>query len=546
MRAIDAALPAQTPAPWQNMISDGAVLASRAKAIKSGMIVNPFAGGIPKPPPGVIPKGRKVKMAMDNQVVLASAWASQELYNAAFFNGVTFMGYTYLSELAQRPEYRKATEVTATEMTREWIEFKSTSTGKDTKSERIKELVKEMERLRVQHCFKKSVELDSFMGRSHLYIDTGDGDNADELKTSIGNGNDEATRLKYKGRTGFFKRLQPVEPVWCYPADYNSNDPLAADWYNPQSWFALGKQLHVTRLLCFVGREVPDLLKPAYSFGGLSLSQMMKPYVDNWLRTRQAVSDLIYSFSVSGLKTEMDASTTQGGLEMLKRAELLSNIKNNQGVLLLDKATEEWFNIATPLSSLDKLQAQAQEQMASVTSIPLVKLLGITPSGLNATSEGEIQVWYEWIKAYQESFLRPHLQTVVWLTMMSLWGEVDEEIVFEFRPIKALSAKELAELQKIEMEMDVGYVSGGVLDPMEIRERLASDPDSPYAGLDIDADDVDLATGEESDLEADAVPGGAGVFERPPSERRGAEPRERAGAEERRTARMRTRDRGDR
>ena len=43
----------------------------------------------------------------------------------------------------------------------------------------------------------------------------------------------------------------------------------------------------------------------AGAFGGLAMSQMLKPYVDNWLRTRQSVSDLIHSFSVSGIKTDL-------------------------------------------------------------------------------------------------------------------------------------------------------------------------------------------------------------------------------------------------
>ncbi|WP_163360700.1 anti-CBASS protein Acb1 family protein, partial [Klebsiella aerogenes] len=74
---------------------------------------------------------------------------------------------------------------------------------------------------------------------------------------------------------------------------YNTTNPLAADWYKPALWYVQGRPVHATRLLTFVGREVPDLLKPAYSFGGLSMSQMAKPYVDNWLRTRASVADLI-------------------------------------------------------------------------------------------------------------------------------------------------------------------------------------------------------------------------------------------------------------
>ena len=49
--------------------------------------------------------------------------------------------------------------------------------------------------------------------------------------------------------------------------------------------------------------------------------------------------------------------------------------------------------------------------MASAVGIPLVVLLGISPSGLNATSEGELQVWAQFIHAAQGSFFDAHLTT---------------------------------------------------------------------------------------------------------------------------------------
>ena len=73
---------------------------------------------------------------------------------------------------------------------------------------------------------------------------------------------------------------------------------LKPDGMIHSTWYVIaGKELHVSRFLTFVGREVPDMLKPAYSFGGLSIYQMLKPYVDNWLRTRQSVSDLVQKYS---------------------------------------------------------------------------------------------------------------------------------------------------------------------------------------------------------------------------------------------------------
>lgn len=475
-----------TPQPWSP--SPGALAVSRLK--RAGAIVNPFET-IPEPPPGVLPKRRGLsarKIAMDAGLDGSNdsnAWAAASVYNGAFLNGLGFMGYTYLAELAQRPEYRHITETLATEMTRKWIRLKVVNQQQaKLKADRVKQLKERMEVLNVQGAFRTMTEYDGFYGRGHLYIDTGHGDDLEELKTPLGDGHDKVTKLK--AGKGFLKGIKAIEPVWCYPARYSANDPLAKDWYNPQMWFCLGKELHASRLLPFVGREVPDLLKPSYSFGGLSLSQMAKPYVDNWLRTRQSVADLIWSFSVMVLQTDLGNLMAMDGQQLMDRIELFANFRTNQGVMLLDKTKEELKNVSTPLAGLHELQSQAQEQMCSVTATPVVKLLGVQPAGLNASSEGELTTWGDRVAAFQEKFYKPNLDKVFALIQIDLWGAVDPDITYEFEPLEEQTAKERAETDKTKMDGDVAAVGAGILDPTEVRQRLASEPDSAYSEIDVE------------------------------------------------------------
>src|SRR5262249_37704416 len=161
-----------------------------------------------------------------------------------------------------------------------------------------------------------------------------------------------------------------IEPLWTYPGNYNSTNPLAEDFYRPRSWYVMNREVHASRLLTFVSRPLPDLLKPAYAFGGLSLSQIAKPYVDNWLRTRQSVSDLLHSFSTMVLKTNLAAVLDAGGAEqMLRRAVLFNQARDNRNLMMIDHDTEDFANVSAPLGSLDRLQAQSQEHMAAVTGI---------------------------------------------------------------------------------------------------------------------------------------------------------------------------------
>jgi phage-related protein (TIGR01555 family) len=480
-----AAAPPAPPAPRPPIKVSDTVLQLSKRRNDRFPRVDPFKlPSFPVPLTDQVPADRR--MAADESIAGVAAWAGGawgSLGMNAAFEGVTFLGYPYLAELAQRAEYRVIVETIATEMTRKWIKVQAK--GDKDKSKKISQLNDELERLKVCDFFCKMVEIDGYFGRAHLYLDTGHTDDPQELRTPIGNGGNRITANKFE--RGSLKRLAAVEPVWTYPSSYNSNNPLKPDWYNPQSWFVMKDEVHVSRLLKFVAREVPDMLKPAYSFGGLSLTQMAKPYVDNWLNTRQSVADIVQAFSIMVLKTNLGESLTPGGEDLFKRADLFNNTRDNRGLMMIDKDAEDFANVAAPLGTLDALQAQAQEHMAAVSRIPLVKLLGISPHGLNATAEPEIRVFYDSIHAQQKKFFSPNLDRVFAFAQLNIWGRVDPDLHYVYEPLWSLDEKASAEVKKIEAETGQILIDDGAIAPEEERTRVANDPDTLYQGLDIDA-----------------------------------------------------------
>lgn len=459
-------------------ISVMALANSRSKGATDGLI-EPY-----EPPEGVIPTGqRSAAMAMDS--------TPYDYVNQTYY-GARFKGYPYLALLSQLPEYRKITETIAKEMTRKWIKLKTV--GDDDKSDKIDALNTALEKWHVRDIFRQATALDGFFGRGQIFIDvkTPSGQSAQrvpgELETPLLVDPTKITK-------GSLLNLKLVEPIWTYPSYYNSDNPLAADYYVPQKWFVMGQTVHASRLIMFVSRPVPDILKASYNFGGLSMSQLAEPYINNWLRTRDSVSDLVHSFSVSGIMTNMGASLTgTDDKTMFDRAELFNNTRDNRGVFMLDKETEEFFQFNTPLSGLDALQAQAQEQMASVSSIPLIKLLGITPSGLNASSEGELRVFGDDTHANQENQYRDNLTKVLNILQLNEFGEIDSDITFDFEPLEEMNKEEQATIRKTDADTDAVLVSIGALSPDDVRERLIADPDNNYSALEAmpDDDDADL------------------------------------------------------
>jgi phage-related protein (TIGR01555 family) len=453
----------------------------KAKAAAQG---NPFERIADLHPPVVTKKLSKNQLAMDASISDTLGWASQSYFETSRAEGLVFLGYAELSSMAQRGEYRRIVERTAQEMTRKWITFETVGDDDTGAAERIEQIEEEMKTLGVRAAFQEAAEHDGYFGRGHIFLDFGDSDDPNELKMPIGNGLDDTSRQKVSPNHRL-RRIKCVEAIWTYPLEYNTLDPLASDWYRPKIWKVMSKDVHASRLLTFVGREVPDMLKPAYSFGGLSLTQMAKPYVDNWLRTRQNVSDVVASFTQFVLETGTDEAMAMNATQLFERADFFNTMRDNRGLLIIDKESEGFQNVSAPLGTLDRLQAQSQEQMAAICGLPLVVLLGIQPAGLNATSEGELETFAAWISAQQEALFRTNLERIIGFIQLSLFGDIDPSITFKFNSIRELNMKEAAELRKTNAEVGKTLIEAGVLSVGEERQRIAADKESGYESIQV-------------------------------------------------------------
>ena len=439
----------------------------------------------PDLPKGVVPDGVTAPvLAMDDATNSAYGFAAQ-MFSIGGPDWCGFPGYPYLAALSTRAEYRNFAQATAIAITREWITLNSTETAGDETKEKCKVLMQDLTALGLRDVIATAAAHDSFYGRAQIQLLLENADRSLPLILSpktikkVDLGNHSITR--------YFK-VKCVEALWTTPKAYNSIDPAADDFYKPSAWFVLGKEVHASRLLTIITREVSDMLKPAYNFGGISMSQLAEPYVDNWLRTRQSVSDLISNFSIIELGTAMDQvlQGSDNGENLFRRAELFTLTRSNRGLFIRDKEREELNQLAVPLSGLDALQAQSQEQMCSVSHIPAVELLGVAPTGFGNVAEGEMRARNSRVKAEQEAYYRKPIETILNIVQLLRYGVIDPDIVVSFQPPYQMTLKELSEIRKADAERDATYLDRGTLSPEEVREKLARDPESGYQGIDVE------------------------------------------------------------
>jgi Protein of unknown function (DUF1073) len=179
-----------------------------------------------------------------------------------------------------------------------------------------------------------------------------------------------------------------------------------------------------------------------------------------------------------------DVLTGGAGTNIEQRVSLFNRWRSNKGTFVYDKEKEDFKNISANVAGIEAIQAASQEHMSAAWRIPLVKLTGISPSGLNASSEGEIRVYYDLIHSEQEAWLRPIIQIVMDLCSIELFGDVDSDITFDFIKLFEVTELEAAQIRTADAQTGTLLIQEQVISTEEERARVADDPDSPYIDLD--------------------------------------------------------------
>lgn len=285
-----------------------------------------------------------------------------------------------------------------------------------------------------------------------------------------------------------YKGITQIDPYWITPelSQSAAADPAALDFYEPTYWRigSIGR-IHKSHLIIFKGDEVPDILKPSYIYGGLSIPQKIYERVYAAERTANEAPQLAMTKRTNTIHTDVSkALTNQQAFE--ERMTLWAAYRDNYGVKVLDN-DESMEQFDTSLADLDAVIMTQYQLVAAIANVPATKLLGTTPKGFNATGEYEEASYHEELESIQTHDIKPllerHYQCLLRSKICPEFGIEPFDFEIVFNPLDAMTAEELAALNKTKADTDTALANIGAIDGADIRERLINDPQSGYSGL---------------------------------------------------------------
>lgn len=453
-------------------------------------------------PPITLGAPKEVRMAMDNALESDGCYSllQHTIAMGAYGSMSSFLGYGALQNIAQNGLIRACIETVADDMTRNWVtltiadsnggdddaaqeeglESDANGNGVDDKIDAVKA---EMERLNLRSVFHKIACLNGYYGGCLVYVEPKIP--ADPMTPLVPSDFSSEAR----NGTSWIKAVKVIDPINIFPGQYNSSDPLADDFYQPRSWWILGKEVHASRLIRVAANEPPQLLLPAYNFLGIPQAQILWDYVAHFMENRDACNRLYNKQSMLLFKTDL-ANLISGGGEAMSglddRMLLLAKYRNNDSVIAMDINNEDVQTQTTPISGITDVPRQALEFVAALNRTPVVKLLGISPGGFNATGESDLRNYYDHILSQQEKVFRKPLTDILDYIQLSLFGEKIEGLQVDFAPLSDADKKVQAELQKQKVDTLCALVDRDIISNAEARKVLIASDDADLNGLDPD------------------------------------------------------------
>jgi len=268
-------------------------------------------------------------------------------------------------------------------------------------------------------------------------------------------------------------QLDPYKPRYGLPEFY----PIKSPSMNG-SGVSEENMVHYSRVIEIHGEPIPDgatRYTAEQRYWGLSVIQNVYDYFKSVGSSIGSVSHLLNQFSVITRKiqglNEMLSET--GGekmiLDLVKISDLSRSVYHSE---YLDKEDEivrdnvSFVGIPEVLHVLFML-------VSACTGIPLTRLFGISPAGMNSTGESDKNNYYDRVRSRQNIEAGPIMLRLV--RIIAKWKNLPEPYV-RWKALQQLSQKEQAEVDKIKADTEhvkaqtyQAYINAGIMEPYQAR-----------------------------------------------------------------------------
>lgn len=289
------------------------------------------------------------------------------------------------------------------------------------------------------------------------------------------------------------------DPEYGLPKYYQISDPASGAVCN----------VHHSRVLRFIGDNLPYWESLAENKWGASVIEsvfddLKKRDNVSWNIAQLTFVANLRVFKMSDMGQLLSAVDEESKAELYRTIQSQNWLMSNMGLQIMDSQDSMETHQYT-FGGLAEVYSQFMMDVAGAARIPVTKLFGRSPAGMNATGESDLQNYYDMIGEEQESKLRPILDKLLPVVCMSAFGAVPDDFDYDFDPVSEPNDKERAELAKSGTENVVTALNAGLVSKRTALKELKQQAERTGVWTNITEADIMRAS---EDLEDEGELGG--------------------------------------
>lgn len=380
----------------------------------------------------------------------------------------TQMGYLFTiftpqeAEAAYRSSWlvRKIVDIPPRDMTREWRNWQAEAAD-------IEKLEAEERRLQLRLKVLRALILSRLYGGGGLLLGTNDSDPMQPLDPEkVGKGGLKYIHVLSRHQVAVGEQiLDPADPWFGKPK-----------YFEIQSQRAENARVHPSRFVELVGQKAPEgsFYTTQDWFWGDPIMQSVGEAVKNADLAQAGFADLINEAKIDVVKIPdlmAQAGTAEYQSRFLARLQAVAAGKSTWRMFAID-GEEEWEQKQITWQGIPDMMLAFLNVVAGAADIPITRLLGTSPKGLQSTGDGEERDYHAMVKAQQDEMLAPALDRIDPLLQRSALGKADPDIYYEFGSLAHVNEKEQADIEKIFADAARTYADTGTIPEVALAKMV--------------------------------------------------------------------------
>ena len=199
------------------------------------------------------------------------------------------------------------------------------------------------------------------------------------------------------------------------------------------------QRIHYSRIVRIDGVTLPYWQRIAENLWGQSVIERLLDRLVAFDSATTGAAQLVHKAHLRIYKVEKLRDIIAAGGKayeaLLQQIQSIRQFQSNEGLTLAD-SRDTFETHQYSFSGLGDLMLQFGQQLSGALQIPLVRLFGQSPAGLNSTGESDLRMYYDNIQTQQERRLRTPLDRMFKVLSWSVLGkELPDDFGFEFTPL---------------------------------------------------------------------------------------------------------------